>query len=291
MVILRLKGGLGNQLFQYAFARTIAIQRNAQLYLDLGYLTLSKYRFTPRDFKLERLGNYKLVDSSIEAAYKELNAAGHTTFIPEYYPKEQVWATVHNPEVKAILLDGYFQDEFYFMPCLNIIRKEFKSFLSSYYPAGNIPRDIINDRRETVAVHLRRTDYLQPSILRTHGICEADYYEQGLNIIKSKVSSPYFYVFSDDVQEADRLFGRLIKEKTNVSAILQQVPSQDNDLIELSVMTRCKNFIIANSSFSWWGSYLSDADPKLVIAPKQWLLSEDLRREAEGIVLQSWIRI
>jgi len=291
MIILRLKGGLGNQLFQYAFARTIALRTNRQLYLDLGYLTLAKYRFTPRDFKLERLGNYKLVDGSIETSYNEFHAAGHTAYIYEHFDKDKVWATIDNPEMKAILLDGYFQDQFYFTPFLNQIRNEFKSFLNSYYPSRNLSGDLINSRRQTVAVHLRRTDYLQPSILHTHGICEADYYQQAVAIMKSRLSSPYFYIFSDDTQEADRLFSNLLKEQTNISVILQQAPSKDNDLIELALMSRCKNFIIANSSFSWWGSYLSDADPKLVVAPKQWLLSENLRREAEGIVLQSWIRI
>jgi len=291
MIIIRFKGGLGNQLFQYAFAKRIAIERSEQLYFDLRYLTSNVYSFIPRDFKLERLASYKMIDDSAEKNYRDFYGTKNAICLTDDFPKKDISSLINNSSIKAILLDGYFQDEFYFAPYLDLIRSEIKTLLKSYYPNGQLSSRLINSERETVSIHLRRTDYMQPITKSVHGICEIDYYVKALGILNSKLSNPYYYLFSDDTQEAQRLFENLLKEKTNISAIVQQAPSKEDDLVEMAMMSTCKNFIIANSSFSWWGSYLSDAKSKLVIAPKRWYLSENLRREAEGIILKSWIRI
>jgi len=293
MVVITLKGGLGNQLFQYAFGRRIALERNEQLYFNIEPLVSNRDKATPRDFKLEGLPNTKIAGEEEADAFKDLyyRTAEAIIISDENTAKENISSLIHNPKVKAILLDGYFQDEFYFEPIKDFIRNEFRSLLDTYYLNAKFPDHIVPGDQETVSIHLRRTDYLEPAKMIVHGICDIDYYEKAIGIINSKLSDPHYYLFSDDPQEAQKLFAGLLKQNINVSAWLAQAPSKDNDLIELALMSRCKNFILANSSFSWWGSYLSNADPKLVVAPTSWLLSEELKSRSEDIALQSWVRI
>ena len=293
MVIITLKGGLGNQLFQYAFGRRIAKERNEQLYFNIRPLVSNSDRATPRDFKLEGLPNTIIAAEEHAAAFNDLFFGTREAVIisDENTPKKEISATINDPKIKAILIDGYFQDEFYFEPYKEMIRSEFQTLLNNYYHKSGLPDNLIPGDQESVGIHVRRTDYLEPAKMLVHGICESDYYEKALEIIQSKLSYPHYYLFSDDSGEAEKVVNGMVKITTNVSALMEKTPSNDNDLIELAIMMRCKNFIIANSSFSWWGSYLSDADPKLVVSPKNWLLSENLKSRSEEIALPSWIRI
>jgi hypothetical protein len=293
MVIITLKGGLGNQLFQYAFGRRIALERNEQLYFNIRPLVSNSDRATPRDFKLEGLPDTIIANEEHAAVFNDLFFGTHEAVIigDDNIPKEEISSTINDSKMKAILIDGYFQDEFYFAPYKELIRKEFQTFLNKYYDNSGLPDDLVSAEQDTLAVHVRRTDYLEPAKMLVHGICEMDYYKEALEVISSKLTVPKYFLFSDDPIEAERLFDGVLLEKTNISALLEKTPSKDNDIIELALMTKCKNFILANSSFSWWGSYLSDADPKLVIAPKKWLLSKELKNRAESIALPFWIRI
>jgi len=295
MVIVRLKGGLGNQLFQYAFARALAEYRNERLIFDLSYIRDNPLHFTPRAFKLSRLNNYTILDQDSVDAYNEYYRDGKTVYISDDFLKQVIGPTIDHPSVKAILLDGYFQDEFYFLPYVEVIKQELKDLLNHYYnqylESYAVDPVVIDAHLDTVSVHLRRTDYLEPATLKAHGICEPAYYEEALQIIHSKLDSPKFYLFSDDPKLANLIFAQMIEKNLNVSDVLQQAPIDNKDLIELYLMTRCKNFIMANSSFSWWGSYLCEADPKITIAPKNWFLDPKLKQMSEDIVLNSWIRI
>ena len=292
MVVITLKGGLGNQLFQYAFGRRIAIERNEQLYFNIKPLISNRDKATPRDFKLERLPNTLIADEDDARRFNDIYfGERRAKIISDDTPKADISSIINDPKVKAILIDGYFQDEFYFEPSKEFIRQELKLFLDTYDMNATVVNKLLPRDQDTVSIHLRRTDYLEPEKLLVHGICDVDYYEKAIKILNSKLSNPQYYIFSDDPQEANQLFDGLLDKKTNVSGLLAQAPSKDNDLIELALMSRCKNFILANSSFSWWGSYLSDADPKLVIAPTSWLLSEELKSRGEDIALPSWIRV
>jgi hypothetical protein len=291
MVIITFRGGLGNQLFQYAFGRRIARERNEQLYFNIDPLVHNRDRATPRDFKLEGLPDTIIANEEHANAFNDIYfGERRAKIISDDTAKETISTIINDSKYKAILIDGYFQDEFYFEPVKELIRDEFKKLLNSHLNT-ELLTDLVPPLEESVSIHVRRTDYLEPAKMLVHGICGIDYYKKAIEIVKSELSNPHFYLFSDDTEETERLFDGLLQEKTNVSALMEQKPSKDNDLIELALMTRCENFILANSSFSWWGSYLSDAEPKLVIAPKSWLLSEELISRGEDILLDSWIKI
>lgn len=289
MVIVRLKGGVGNQLFQFACGRAIAAHRGEELFLDLIYLTVNPLNFMPRDFKLERLDNFKIADDNTLKSFNSLYLQGNAAFVTEEFPKHSLLSLLNNKTIEAVLLDGYFQDEFYFFGCGDLIRKEFKVLLD-HYPDDSLC-SLRDSDQNTVSIHLRRGDYLSPENLKALGICEPGYYQEAISIIESLVPDPHFYIFSDDPDQADRLFYKLLKYKTNVSAIINHKDPEHKDLVELSLMTQCKHFILANSSYSWWGSYLSDSPAKRIIAPRKWFNDESLSQLSEDIALETWVRI
>ena len=290
MVIVKLKGGLGNQLFQFAFGRAIANHLRWDLFFDLSYFTINSYLLTPREFKLTHLSNWKIFGQELTSKIGQLEMQKDTFLITDDLPDYSIIGTINNREIRNIILDGYFQAEFYLLYFKKQIRKEVQLLLASYLNIESLA-EIIPEKCESVCIHVRRGDYLSPRALKVHGICGKSYYQEAIAIIKIKLNNPRFYIFSDDPISTNDLLFDLVDESTNVSSIINEQFSEHQDLIELSLMTHCKHFIIANSSFSWWGSYLSDSTSKIVIAPQKWYQDESLSELSDRIGLKSWIRI
>jgi len=293
MVIVRLKGGLGNQLFQYAFGRAVALLKKDELFFDLTYLTVNPLNFIPRDFKLASLKHYQITDEVTINKFNALYQIGNGIAISDRFPKDAIISALTEVKIKAAILDGYYQDEFYFLQYASFIQNEVKDFLNRHYKSLSIRNGFLDDDQENVSIHVRRGDYVLPETMKVHGICEAGYYKEAISIMKSKLKNPHFYVFSDDAHAADRLFNGLLSpdERTNISSVINDTGFSEKDLIEMKVMSDCKHFILANSSFSWWGSYLSNSAQKIVIAPKKWYHDQDLTYLSDAIGLPSWIRI
>lgn len=291
MVIVKLQGGIGNQLFQFAFGRALAELRKDELFFDLSFLNANIPNMTNRLFRLGHLHNYRIVDYDIFNLMNGFFYNGNAVLISDDFPKNQITEVANDINIKALYLDGYFQNQFYFLMYANKIIREIRDLLKYHYDkaeTGNLKDTHI--RQKSVGIHLRRTDYLSPAALSVHGICEVSYYQRALDIILSKIDYPHFYLFSDDSQFADDMFS-LIEDKTNMSAMINSKVSQEKDLVELAIMSKCSNFIIANSSYSWWGSYLSETPDKIIIAPQRWYQNVDFKQQSEDIALASWIRI
>lgn len=291
MIIVKLKGGIGNQLFQFAFGRALALYRADELYFDLSLLTEDIPNTTPRPFKLKYLTNYKFFENNSIDSFNEIVKRKKAIQIDDNFSKDQLDAFINDVEIEAIYLDGYFQNEFYFYPFLDHIKNEINALLDFHYQLSGInDNKIISSTQPTVSIHIRRTDYLKPSTLRVHGICEFNYYQEALAILRSKLSYPHFYLFSDDELIAEQMFSTM-NEKTNISSFINNLMVQDKDLVELALISKCGHFIIANSSYSWWGSYLSKQIDKIIIAPRQWYKHPGFSQQSEDIALASWIRI
>ena len=141
--------------------------------------------------------------------------------------------------------------------------------------------NLINNKN-SVAIHIRRGDYLNdPKVRCIHGILGSDYYKKSINYIKKKVKNPFFFIFSDDIELVKKNFSFF----NNKKYIFIDTKSSINDLY---LMSNCKHFIIANSTFSWWGAWLSKNKRKIVCAPKRWLRA---RISTPDIIPESWIRI
>ena len=140
-----------------------------------------------------------------------------------------------------------------------------------------------------ISIHMRRSDYLMPAQLRFHGLCAASYYQEAVGLTVEKVEKPFFYIFSDSPDEAEKVFPSLMQRYKIVSNMENNEP--ETDILELGAMRDCKHQIIANSSFSWWGAWLSETFPgKIVIAPRKWYVTSTLS-QSPADAMKHWKKI
>lgn len=273
MITVNIKGGLGNQMFQYACGRALAL-KNAT---GLSLVRSQHSRDISRPFSLTHFNLKAEIISGRKSPFflklkerlkQKITGDFHVGFDPKVL---QLGATAY--------LDGYFQSELYFKDYEESIREDFtlKEPLS-----GNktVIADIIRNDPNAVSVHVRRNDYL------THpdfgGIATREYYNRAIERLQENIPTARFYVFSDDIAWCQTELISL-KDATFVSN------PELKDFEEMFLMTLTKHHIIANSSFSWWGAWLGQNPNKVVIAPERWSnLNEDWYRD---IIPEKWIRV
>lgn len=260
MLIIKLKGGLGNQLFQYGFGRLLAEQRNEQLKLDIS--ALGKGKDTKRNFDLTKF--------NIQADLATLDDLEKYTPSPYIrFIKQKIFRQFNIGYVPSLLsskkhyFEGYFQSYKYLDPIRDKLVTEItlKKPLDNYYQ--NISNQIIAN--QSVAIHIRRGDFANNQKIRSiHQTIDINYYQQALDLIKNKLSNPVYFVFSDDIAWAQK---NLI---TNKPTIYVAAEKNSDPAQELILMSQCQHQIIANSTFSWWAAYINQNQNKIVISPKKW---------------------
>ena len=297
LVVARLIGGLGNQMFQYATGRALALQREAILKLDVrGFAAAGAH--TKRRFELDCFSIHGSAASDADLA--QFGRAAK----PRFWPLDRVlrWLRIERangawpiyrephfqfdpavPELQApVYLDGYWQSERYFSDIGGVLRQEF---------TANVPLDLENqalvagiDSVNAVSLHVRRGDYVSdPATNRFHGICSPDYYERAVEYIAARVGSSRLFVFSDD-QQWTRANLHFAVPTTFVDAN----PS-DSGYRDMLLMARCRHHIIANSSFSWWGAWLNPSREKIVVAPRQWFRANS--NDTRDLIPPNWVRL
>jgi len=268
MVIINLKGGLGNQMFQYAFGRALSVKNNSELKLDIHSLGRAReigniYR--PYGLALFNINQNLASLSDIETHRKPVNLL---TRIKSRI-KNTLWGDQTNlfkPEylnqTGNIYLDGYFQSPRYFEKVRPILLNEF-TLASPLLEYGSKILDQIKSS-QSASLHVRRGDYLSNiTVKKRFGPCSKDYYLRAVSKVKAEIKGVKFFVFSDDIAWV----------KTNLELSEDTVYVSNpilKDAEELSLMSSCQHNIIANSSFSWWGAWLNQNLNKLVIAPTPW---------------------
>jgi hypothetical protein len=291
MIIVRLKGGLGNQLFQYAFARNLAHIQNAALKLDISdFGADSERQYALAPFNIQE--NFatpeeikKLIDPNLTALGKWLYNLFHN------HPKRtKSYIRAKSPHFDPkflklpdnVYLDGYFQSEKYFINIANIIRDEFR--VKNELAGKNKAIAEMMQNIQSVNICVRRGDYVtDPKANQTHGVCSLDYYYHCIKQISLKVKSPHFFVFSDDI---DWCRNNL---KINFPVVFVDHNSFDKAYESLRLMSFCKHHIIANSTFPWWGAWLASYRDKTIFAPKKWFARDDIK--TDGIIPDSWIKV
>jgi hypothetical protein len=292
MIIVQLKGGLGNQLFQYAAGRRIAIANNFSLKLDLSWFKGQPDRL----YSLNHFATIKDVANPAEIARLSGSKWAHLReYLPyirdfgkPYYQRALVRERIldFDPNILKIsestYLDGYWQSEKYFKDIEDIIRRELNVIDPPNEENVNYARLIQSST--SVAIHVRRGDYVsRPYTNRYHGVCTLDYYYRAIEYIMSAVDNPRFFIFSDDPKWAQ------INLKIDAPTTYVSHNTPDQNYEDLRLMTYCKHYIIANSSFSWWGAWLSQYRDKIVIAPERWFQAIDYNDE-DRLPLE-WIRL
>ncbi len=295
MIAVKLMGGLGNQMFQYAAARSLALEKGTWVYLDPSFLYEdSKGRWTQRDYELDIFNiQYKFERSGRIRFLRSLNTKSLRTRISDspfwIFPYRNFYQADHafHPELfnypKNTYLHGYFQSEKYFVAHQAQIRKGFE-FLE---PAKERNAEVLKQIRETMAisVHVRRGDYVSlAAASEFHGLMGVDYYKAAVeHILHGENFSPTFFVFSDDpqwVKENIKLDGETVYVDWN---------SGKQSFEDMRLMSNCKHHVIANSSFSWWGAWLNPSQSKKVVAPRHWF--NDAALSDNDIIPASWTRL
>ena len=293
MIIVRLKGGMGNQMFQYALGRALAIKNNTSLGLDLAALLdrtprPKSHRFTFYDYYLGIFNiNAEVVSQSgVPFIYKTFKGKAGMYF--NYFRKKflKLPGTEKDfgfdPNVLATgpntYLDGYWQSPKYFTDVENVIRRDFT--LKEELPE-NI-KFLVKEIKDSnsLCIHVRRGDYIGNPI---HDIVGKEYYDAGINKIKNLTKIDKIYVFSDDI--------KWCKENLNFdfpTMFVGQEYSGQKAEGHLLLMSFCKYFVIPNSTFSWWGAWLCAREGKTVIVPKQWYGNANTN---DDLVPKGWARI
>ena len=288
MIISRLNGGLGNQMFQYAFARHLSIKNSTNLKYDFIYYAgdskrkyalgcfnidiekanrqeIKKFLGTKKPF-ISRIQRYLQIEINKKVLReKKLNFdKSNLSFGGEAY------------------LIGYWQSEKYFEDIENVICKEFQF---KKKPAGknkSMLKRIMSTN--SISIHVRRSDYvIDRKTNEFHGVTKVQYYKKAIELVLNKKDKPTFFVFSDDIEWCVKNFD-FIKGITFVDYNEQEKSYED-----MRLMSSCKHNIIANSSFSWWGAWLNQNEDKIIIAPQKWFRSKNIN--TKDLIPKSWIMI
>lgn len=290
MVIVRLMGGLGNQMFQYATGRAVAHRNRTQLKLDVSALE----RDAARSYTLHHFNIVKSIATSDEVGrFTKRDLWGRISRRVERYLRPPYRRPVFtqrfdhfDPDILrlrgSVYLTGYWQSEKYFKDIEQIIRQDFTLRHAPNAENQRLARIIANTN--SVSLHIRRGDYVSnPRFSRKFGVCSLEYYQSAAAKMAEKVQDPHFFVFSDDIPWArDNL--RLQYPVTFVAH-----NDADKDYEDLRLMSLCRHHIIANSSFSWWGAWLCTRPGKIVMAPKRWFKMPG--RDTPDLIPDSWQRI
>lgn len=288
MIVTSLYGGLGNQLFQYATARALAIRNDTALTLDLSWFdrvhlapetTQRKYSLAP--FRLPPRVQYYGTGISSPGLIQRLSAyfsEGRNIYRESSFPFNE-----HIQEWKPPLwLDGHWQSPKYFSDITDVIKGEIGTVRELSDKSRRLYEEI--STKEAICLHVRRGDYVtSPSASQFHGLCSLDYYTKGVEITAGDFASPHFYIFSDDPA--------WIKENFNIEVAFTvvDVNGPDDAHQDLWLMAACKRFVIANSSLSWWGAWLGASQHKKVIYPSRWFLDPSIN--VTDLFPAEWIRI
>jgi len=251
-----LQGGLGNQLFQIAAAKSLAIDTNDEFAIN------HELCFTPNQGNESKKYKTTLFKHIIE-----------TSNISDDIYIEQQYAYSPIPQKKNITIKGYFQSEKYFKTNINKI-------INLFYPSNQNIQEIQNwkstrnIKTNTVGVHIRRGDYLRLS--HHHVVLNKQYYEQAFEYFKNHE----FVITSDDKQWARETFG-----KQNI-----YISDFDDEEKDFWLLSSCQNNIIANSTFSWWAAYLNKNKEKIVCCPEKWFTKE-ANCDTKDLIPENWIKI
>ena len=288
MIVVKIIGGLGNQLFQYSYAKSLQ-QKGYKVKIDIsafksyklhggyfldGYL-IDIEEATVRDLSLYRAPNI-ITKLKRKIGHENINFIEEDVFFFSenlLLPKDDSY------------IEGYFQSEKYFLEIREVILSQIslKNSLSTYN--AGIQKEI-SMCKISCSIHMRRGDYLTNSVAnKVHGVLDIEYYKESIELLENKFSDNiWYFIFSDDMEwVVDNLH---IKNSTFVDSDQDSCPNED-----IFLMSLCDHNIIANSSFSWWGAWLNNNGKKVVISPKQWFMDKKMNDNTFDLIPSIWIRV
>lgn len=281
MIVVKLMGGLGNQMFQYAFAQELKQVYGEDVCFDVDAYQTDKQRSlaihnlcigdipnwrdhiaeAERQIILKQEKVYRVLQRIMRAIHRSdlvgkglmrryLKKRYYFNFDPYYYEL---------PEKAPTAVYGYFQGEAYFAHCIDQIKREFR--VRDDMPVGEHEAEWLAQIRQSnsVCVHIRKGDYKDAKNKR-FDVISPTYFSEGIEYLRQKLQHPHFFVFTNDPEAVAKQY-----QFPDVTYVTGQKDYQD-----LRLMMACDHFLISNSTFSWWASYLGEAEDKIVIVPKKW---------------------
>jgi len=287
MVILKLMGGLGNQMFQFAAGLALARRLKTELCLDCSdFETHHKRQFTLDNYCIDGLYRPLRIDTLDATKFTRnrlLWRLGLARRADRYFHFRE--KQFHFDEFFArltgnVILVGHWNSVRYFASAEAEVRAAFR--LRPELEAAIDP--VLRQEIETcnsVSLHVRRGDYVtEAKAASVHGFIGLDYYRKAVEELCRRVDDPVFYLFTDDKAWVREHFSFLERFR-----IVDEAETQ-RDIEDLFLLSRCRHHIIANSTFSWWGAYLSDYAGKQVYMPQQWFA--DPKKDTRDIFVPGW---
>lgn len=291
MIVVKLQGGMGNQMFQYALGRHLSLRHRTQLYLDISsfedisdpliikrQFDLSVFNIQAAIAPLEIIEKCKRADTRLGKIISLLN--------PRIYQYVHEHKPGFDPRILHVrdntYLDGYWQSEKYFADYKDIIRQDFSIRAEMPLKVCKLAGRIL--KTESACIHVRRADFVHHARTRKcHGFCDIDYFDKAVSVLRDKIENPQFFIFSDDPEWCrnhilPRYGGEIIEHEYN----------GERSEWHLYLIACCKHQIISNSSFGWWGAWLNTNPNKIVIAPDHW--TNDPKDKNDRIP-GNWIRL
>ncbi len=283
MIVVTLAGGIGNQMFQYAFGRYLSVKFGLPLYLDIS---LYKFNHSNRTFDLNIFRLHKDVMLTDQDGLARM-AKGKALFYlnePSFGFSDQtermIGETAAGGKEAVYVIVGYWQSERYFEPVAATVRSDFRFAEKTGQRFRQLNNTIL--QQNSVMVNVRRGDYLNH--LDYHGVVSADYVQRAMERMMQQTGNPHFFLFSDDIPwcREHLLF------YDNITLVDEKYyDAQFRGYLEL--MTNCRHFIIANSTFSWWSAWLAPHREKIVIAPEKWFAAPGV--PTKDLLKKEWIQL
>ncbi len=296
MKIVKFKGGLGNQLFQYVFLRRLELVYNEKAKADFSYyrniendnvripriLRLNTNINLANEEDIRNILMFKLKDNPKKIKYK-IKVFIEKSFNQKYYfEKNRNYINI-DKILKYEYFDGYWQSWRYLIGIEEELKQEIKlkNISDSFQSMMNGL-----SAQNSVFIGIRRGDYLSnKKMIKRYGVFNLNYYLKGIEIIKRKIKNPTFYVFSNDIEwvKDNMRFHEKLDDKVIYNDSFQNLSDEE----ELFLMAACKHAIIPNSTYYWWAAWLINNKDKIIIAPKKWFADDT----PIDIIPESWIKL
>ena len=255
MIIVRIWEGLGNQLFQYAYARSLSLRTGYEIYLDTSHCARGSFDFEKNDglYRKYTLDKFDIklptIDYPDYRQMKVISDNGSETLF-----REDIYSICDD-----VYINAHCINKFYYKEYKNIIRQDLQLLRKPIF-SDKIMNCLIGNN--SVSIHIRLTDYLE----RPFHICNSSYYKNSIEYFTDLYPEVCFLIFSDDMKTA--------KEMYDIPENAIWVGEENlTDYEELWLMSKCKHHIMAASTFSYWGTWLSDYQSGIVIGPKTWMVN------------------
>lgn len=294
MICVKLLGGLGNQIFQYAFARRLSLHHNTSLRFDLTSLENDENRDGRTRFELTVFNIAGRVAQPKEFfIFKRrtfMKCALPVTIYKKLFGYTKICGPIfaYDPELlqrttRNTYISGLYQSEKFFAPVAETIRSDLTFRVGPDRETGML-MDMIESTECPVALHVRRGDYVSDDRYRTSiGTCPVDYYLKALDLVGSRLTRYRLFLFSD---EPDWAVQNL---PLPADSVVVRHNQGERSCEDLRLMSLCQHQIISNSTFAWWGAWLNDNPDKLVIAPARWF--SGLNYDTSDLIPDGWLKL